>query len=72
MYGETFYGRHTAQHQLQWRQIKVSRYYEKVSRYYDKVSRLSDKISSCYEPMTFLAITSSRLYEKVSRSHLSF
>ena len=22
MYGETFYGRHTAQHQLQWRQIK--------------------------------------------------
>ena len=21
MYGETFYGRHTAQHQLQWRQI---------------------------------------------------
>ena len=24
MYGETFYGRHTAQHQLQWRQIKFS------------------------------------------------
>ena len=24
MYGETFYGRHTAQHQLQWRQIKMS------------------------------------------------
>ena len=23
MYGETFYGRHTAQHQLQWRQIKI-------------------------------------------------
>ena len=22
MYGETFYGRHTTQHQLQWRQIK--------------------------------------------------
>ena len=22
MYGETFYGRHTAQHQLQWRQTK--------------------------------------------------
>ena len=22
MYGETFYGRHIAQHQLQWRQIK--------------------------------------------------
>ena len=22
MYGETFYGRHTAQHQLQWSQIK--------------------------------------------------
>ena len=22
MYGETFYGRHTAQHQLQWRQKK--------------------------------------------------
>ena len=22
MYGETFYGRHTAQHQLQWRQNK--------------------------------------------------
>ena len=21
MYGETFYGRHTAQHQLQWSQI---------------------------------------------------
>ena len=24
MYGETFYGRHTAQHQLQWSQIKIS------------------------------------------------
>ena len=24
MYGETFYGRHTAQHQLQWSQIKKS------------------------------------------------
>ena len=23
MYGETFYGRHTAQHQLQWRQIRI-------------------------------------------------
>ena len=23
MYGETFYGRHTAQHQLQWSQIKI-------------------------------------------------
>ena len=23
MHGETFYGRHTAQHQLQWRQIKI-------------------------------------------------
>ena len=23
MYGETFYGRHIAQHQLQWRQIKI-------------------------------------------------
>ena len=23
MYGETFYGRHTAQHQLQWSQIKL-------------------------------------------------
>ena len=23
MYGETFYGRHTAQHQLQWRQIEL-------------------------------------------------
>ena len=23
MYGETFYGRHTAQHQLQWNQIKI-------------------------------------------------
>ena len=23
MYGETFYGRHTAQHQLQWMQIKI-------------------------------------------------
>ena len=26
MYRETFYGRHTAQHQLQWRQIKMSSY----------------------------------------------
>ena len=25
MYGETFNGRHTAQHQLQWRQIKKMR-----------------------------------------------
>ena len=25
MYGETFYGRHTAQHQLQWSQIKISK-----------------------------------------------
>ena len=24
MYGETFYGRHTAQHQLQWKQIKIN------------------------------------------------
>ena len=24
MYGETFYGRHTAQHQLQWSQIKIA------------------------------------------------
>ena len=24
MYGETFYGRHTAQHQLQWSQIKTA------------------------------------------------
>ena len=23
MYGETFYGHHTAQHQLQWRQMKI-------------------------------------------------
>ena len=23
MYGETFYGRHMAQHQLQWSQIKI-------------------------------------------------
>ena len=23
MYGETFYGRHAAQHQLQWSQIKI-------------------------------------------------
>ena len=23
MYGETFYGLHTAQHQLQWSQIKI-------------------------------------------------
>ena len=23
MYGEMFYGRHTAQHQLQWSQIKI-------------------------------------------------
>ena len=23
MYGETFYDRHTAQHQLQWRQIRT-------------------------------------------------
>ena len=23
MYGETFYSRHTAQHQLQWSQIKI-------------------------------------------------
>ena len=23
MYGEMFYGRHTAQHQLQWREIKI-------------------------------------------------
>ena len=23
MYGEMFYGRHTVQHQLQWRQIKI-------------------------------------------------
>ena len=23
MYGETFYGGHTAQHQLQWMQIKI-------------------------------------------------
>ena len=23
MYGKTFYGRHTAQYQLQWRQIKI-------------------------------------------------
>ena len=25
MYGETFYGRHTAQHQLQWGQIKIKK-----------------------------------------------
>ena len=25
MYGETLYGRHTAQHQLQWRQIKLKK-----------------------------------------------
>ena len=25
MYGETFYGRHTAQHQLQWTQIKKTK-----------------------------------------------
>ena len=25
MYGETFYDRHTAQHQLQWSQIKIKR-----------------------------------------------
>ena len=25
MYGETFYGRHTAQHQLQWRQIIIKK-----------------------------------------------
>ena len=25
MYGEAFYGRHTAQHQLQWRQIKIKK-----------------------------------------------
>ena len=24
MYGETLYGRHTAQHQLQWSQIKIN------------------------------------------------
>ena len=27
MYGETFYGRHTAQHQLQWSQIKYILYF---------------------------------------------
>ena len=26
MYGETFYGRHTAQHHLQWRQIKIKQW----------------------------------------------
>ena len=26
MYGETFYGRHTAQHQLQWMQIKQKKW----------------------------------------------
>ena len=25
MYGETFYGRHTAQHQLQWRKIEIKK-----------------------------------------------
>ena len=29
MYGETFYGRHTAQHQLQWSQIK----YKKINSF---------------------------------------
>ena len=33
MYGETFYGRHMAQHQLQWRQIKIRKYtLEEVKR----------------------------------------
>ena len=27
MYGETFYGRHTAQHQLQWSQISIQYIY---------------------------------------------
>ena len=25
MYGEKFYGRHTAEHQLQWRQMKIKK-----------------------------------------------
>ena len=28
MYVETYYGRHTAQHQLQWRQIKTMSYFK--------------------------------------------
>ena len=31
MYWETFYGRHTAQHQLQWRQIKIKNEFHEVS-----------------------------------------
>ena len=30
MYGETFYGRHTAQHQLQWSQIKIRNEIQKL------------------------------------------
>ena len=44
MYGETFYGRHTAQHQLQWRQIKFkNQVYFSVfeARWNYKVPRLS-------------------------------
>ena len=26
MYGVTFYGHHTVQHQLQWRQMKIKKY----------------------------------------------
>ena len=34
MYGETFYGRHTAQHQLQWSQIKIrNEILERISSY---------------------------------------
>ena len=45
MYGETFYGRHTAQHQLQWSQINVCQNVTKqitlmklLSKYIDKTS----------------------------------
>ena len=43
MYGETFYGRHTAQHQLQWRQIKI-----KVSSFKSNENIHKKKVGSYY------------------------
>ena len=42
MYGETFYGRHTAQHQLQWSQIKI-RNFKYLT---DKPNRNQNRIES--------------------------
>ena len=36
MYGETFYGRHTAQHQLQWRQIKIKNDFRAMKTFCDR------------------------------------